>query len=588
MNVAIYDTTLRDGCQAYGFTLSVEDKLRVAQRLDALGFGYIEGGWPGSNPRDEQFFARARRQRWRNARLAAFGSTRRPSGGSGSPSGGSGSPSGGSGSPSGQSGSPGGSAADDPNLQLLLDAGTPVATIVGKASADQVRRVLGTTPEENLAMIADSVAFLKGAGREVMFDAEHFFDGYASDPDYALACLRAAAGAGADWVVLCDTNGGALPSAVGAACRHVRQAVDVGLGIHTHNDGELAVANALAAVEAGAAQVQGTINGYGERVGNANLCSIIPNLQLKMGFQCLPDSSMARLTELSRYVSEVGNAPHSLKLPYVGTEAFAHKAGLHVNAVLKAAENYEHVAPDVVGNRRRVLISDLSGRSNIQHKLDELGLSLSPEQTTQLLRDIKRRENQGMVYEDADASFELLALRALGDYTPGFNLLSYSVTTGHRSRPSRVSGSPSGRSDSPSGGSGSAGAEATVKVRVGREQVMAAAEGVGPVHALDGALRKALLEFYPHLSAVRLIDYKVRIVDAESTTAARVRVWIQATDGRRIWSTVGASPNIVSASATALVDSLDYSLLGVAGAEARERPLRGVRLPLRGAGLLTG
>jgi 2-isopropylmalate synthase len=319
MQVAIYDTTLRDGCQAHGFDLSVEEKLKVAQRLDALGFEYIEGGWPGSNPRDEQFFARAKRQRWRNARLAAFGSTRRA----------------------------GVRAEDDPNLRLLLDAETQVATIVGKASAEQVRLVFGVSREENLAMIADSVAFLKAAGRETMFDAEHFFDGYQADSDYALACLQAAADAGADWVVLCDTNGGTLPHALEAACRHVMQAVRTPVGIHTHNDSEVAVANALAAVAAGARQVQGTINGYGERVGNANLCSIIPNLQLKLGYRCLPPESLGQLTELSLYVSEVGNAPHTLKLPYVGAEAFTHKAGLHVNAVLKGPETYEHVAPDV-------------------------------------------------------------------------------------------------------------------------------------------------------------------------------------------------------------------------------------------------
>ncbi|GAC1319830.1 MAG: citramalate synthase [Chloroflexota bacterium] len=513
MNIAVYDTTLRDGCQARGFSLSVEDKLKVARRLDTLGFPYIEGGWPGSNPRDEQFFARAKRHRWRNARLAAFGSTRRA----------------------------GVSAEDDPNLRLLLEAETPVATIVGKASAAQVENVLGVPLAENLAMIADSVAFLKAAGLEVMFDAEHFFDGYRADREYALACLRAAEAAGADWLVLCDTNGGTLPHEVAGACRDVVAAVTTGVGIHTHNDSEVAVANTLAAIEAGCRQVQGTINGYGERVGNANLCSIIPNLQIKMGYSCLPTESLERLTELSRYVSDVGNAPHTLKLPYVGTEAFAHKAGLHVNAVLKGPENYEHVAPAVVGNERQVLISDLSGRSNIQHKLEELDLHLTPEQTFALLSEIKRRENGGMVYEDADASFELLALRIVGEHEPLFHLQSYSVTTRHQ-----------GRTD---------GAEATVKVRVGRDSVMAAAEGTGPVHALDAALRKALLELFPHLASVRLADYKVRVVDNESGTAARVRVWIQATDGHSVWSTVGASPNIVSASANALVDSLEYSLL---------------------------
>lgn len=523
MDVALYDTTLRDGCQAYGFSLSVEDKLRVAQRLDELGFAYIEGGWPGSNPRDEQFFARARRHRWRTARLAAFGSTRRA----------------------------GTTAEEDPSLRLLLDAETPVATIVGKASGEQVRVVLGVPPEENLAMIAESVAFLKAAGREVMFDAEHFFDGFSADPEYALACLRAAQEAGADWLILCDTNGGTLPHEMGAIVRRVVEDARARVGIHTHNDSEVAVANTLAAVEAGARQVQGTINGYGERVGNANLCSIIPNLQLKMGFSCLPPESVERLTELSRYVSEVGNAPHSLKLPYVGAEAFAHKAGLHVNAIVKGPQTYEHIAPDAVGNVRHVLVSDLAGRSNIQHKLAELGLTLTPDQTLVLLREVKRLEHQGFVFEDADASFELLVLRVSGVHVPGFALQTYSVTSRNQKR----------GNDS----------EATVKTRVGREDHMAAAEGVGPVHALDAALRKSLLAFYPHLSAVRLVDYKVRVVDNESGTAARVRVWIQATDGRHTWSTVGASPNIVSASAAALVDSLEYGLLTAERAEVGER-----------------
>jgi 2-isopropylmalate synthase len=519
VTIAIYDTTLRDGCQAYGFTLSVDDKIRVAQRLDEMGFAYIEGGWPGSNPRDEQFFARARRIRFKTAKLAAFGSTRRAYG----------------------------EADDDPNLQLLISAATPVATIVGKASADQVRLVLNVPLEENLAMIADSVRFLKDAGREVMFDAEHFFDGYAADPEYSLACLRAAAEAGADWVVLCDTNGGSLPSDIAAAVRRVVAEIPTAVGIHTHNDGELAVANTLIAIEAGATQVQGTINGYGERVGNANLCSIIPNLQLKLGHSCLPPASIGRLTDLSRYVSEVGNAPQTLKLPYVGAEAFAHKAGLHVNAVVKGPQTYEHVPPESVGNQRQVLVSDLSGRSNIVHKLQEMGLYLSPEETQALLRDVKKREHGGVVYEDADASFELLVLRTAERHDPAFHLVSYTVTTCHK-----------GRND---------GAEATVKVRVGSDRVMAAAEGNGPVHALDGALRAALVQFYPRIANVRLADYKVRVVDNESGTNARVRVWIRATDGDRYWNTVGASPNIVSASAAALLDSLEYSLLHVVDAE---------------------
>ncbi len=512
MKVAIYDTTLRDGCQAFGFSLTVDDKVRVAQRLDALGVSYIEGGWPGSNPRDEQFFQRARRLRWKHVRLAAFGSTRR------------------TGVPSEQ----------DPNLQLLLAAETPVATLVGKSSAEQVRVVLGIDPPENLDLIRDSVAYLKQVGREVVFDAEHFFDGYRDDPSYAIACLAAAADAGADWLVLCDTNGGTLPPSISDAVRDVVARFGSRVGIHTHNDGELAVANALAAVEAGAGQVQGTINGYGERVGNANLCSIIPNLQLKMGISCLPAGSMTELTDLSRYVSELGNGDRSLKLPYVGAEAFAHKGGLHANAVMKAAETYEHIAPQTVGNARQVLVSDLSGQSNIRMRLSELGLPSSGEQIRSLLGQLKRREHEGMEYEGADASFELLARRATGTHEPAFHLLSYSVTARrHRRGPS---------------------AEATVKVRVGNERTLAAAEGVGPVHALDRALRRSLLDAYPALAGVRLTDYKVRVVDNETGTGARVRVWMQATDGLRSWNTAGASPSIVTASADALVDSLEHYL----------------------------
>ncbi len=512
-HIAVYDTTLRDGCQAHGFSLSVDDKLKVARRLDDLGVEYIEGGWPGSNPRDEAFFEAARHETWRHARLAAFGSTRRP----------------------------GVRPEDDANLKLLFAADTPVATLVGKASLFQVRKVLGVSPEENLAMIADSVAFLAAASREVMLDAEHFFDGYRADPDYSLACLNVAANAGARWVVLCDTNGGSLPQQVESAVKRVCAEVRCAVGIHTHNDAELAVANTLAAIEAGAQQVQGTINGYGERVGNANLCSIVPNLELKLGYRCLPPGKLAEITEVSRYVSEVGSAAHSMRLPYVGAEAFAHKAGLHVNALMKGFETYEHVPPESVGNSRHVLVSDLSGQSNVRHKLEGLGLALNSEQTRALLLEVKTREHDGAAYEDADASFELLALRAAAAHAAPFELEEYSAVCGRRH--------------------GHEHAEATVKVKVGGERVLAVAEGLGPVHALDSALRQALLRFYPELASVRLADYKVRVVDNESGTDARVRVWIQAASGSRSWETVGASANIVSASAEALVDSLEYALV---------------------------
>ncbi len=517
VKVYIYDTTLRDGSQGEGVNFSVEDKLKIARKLDELGVDYIEGGWPGSNPKDEEFFRRARHLYLRHAKVAAFGSTRRAKI----------------------------RAEEDANLRLLLEAGTPTVTLVGKSSVFQVTRILGTTLEENLAMIADSVRLFKERGLEVIYDAEHFFDGFFSDRDYALMTLKTALEAGADWVVLCDTNGGRMPweirEATGAVLARFPGAA---VGIHTHNDCELAVANSLAAVQAGATQVQGTINGYGERCGNANLCSIIPNLQLKMGIQVLPPEKLATLTEVSRYVAEVANLAHNTHQPFVGASAFAHKGGLHANAVVKAHEAYEHIPPELVGNRRRILISELGGKSSVLYKLQQFGIDTSgnSDEVREMLDMVKRLENQGFAFENAEASFELLVRRSKPDYRAPFTVLDYLVISEKRSASTLV-------------------AEATVKVQVGDRILHTAAEGNGPVNALDSAIRKALLEFYPKLSAIRLTDYKVRVLDNERATAASVRVNIESTDGARSWSTVGSSTNVVEASWIALLDSLEYPLL---------------------------
>jgi len=525
--VTVYDTTLRDGCQGSGISLTTEDKLKIARALDRLGVAYIEGGWPGSNPKDIAFFERARRENWEHARIAAFGSTRRA----------------------------GVRADEDPNLRLLLEAGTPTVTIVGKASPFQVQQVLNTTLDENLRMVADSVAYLKAAGKEVFFDAEHFFDGYAEDPEYALTVLRAACEAGADAVVLCDTNGGTLTSPLAEAVRRAVRTVPCAVGIHTHNDCELAVANSIAAVEAGATQVQGTINGLGERVGNANLCSLIPVLEYKLGYRCLPPGHLARLTEISRYVAEVANLTHDPKLPFVGAQAFTHKAGLHVHAVAKTPAAYEHIPPEVVGNTRHILVSELSGRSNVVVKARSFGIDLSgqPEIVRRLVEQIKELEFLGFWFEDADASLELLIRRALPGYQAPFEVLDYTVLTEYR------------------GGRGML-AEATVKLRIGDQVFHTAAEGNGPVNALDQATRKALQGFYPQISEVRLEDYKVRVLDDHHGTGAKVRVWIRSGDHQRSWSTVGCSTNIIEASWMALADSLTYPLVvpapEIAGAAA--------------------
>ncbi len=528
MKVELYDTTLRDGTQMEGISLSVEDKLKIAQKLDELGVHYIEGGWPGSNPKDAEFFAAARSLRLQNAKIAAFGSTRRA----------------------------GVRAEDDANLRALLDAETPVVTLVGKASEMQVRQVLETSLEENLAMIADSVRFLKLEGRIVFFDAEHFFDGFQGNPQYALRCLRAAAEAGADCLALCDTNGGTVTSRVAEAVAAARTE-SAPIGIHAHNDADLAVANTLAAVEAGATHVQGTINGYGERCGNADLVSIIANLKLKMSVDCVSDGQLARLTEISHYVSEVANMVPDARAPYVGTSAFTHKAGMHVAAIVKRASSYQHIDPERVGNEKRVLVSELAGYRNVMTKLQEQGVEvpLNAEEARRLLERVKLMESQGYQYEGAEASFELLARRSLPDYQPPFELKDFLVVVRRHSEPER-------------GAAGEMLAEAAVKLQVGGETMHTVAEGDGPVNALDLAVRKALVEFHPEVHVVKLVDYKVRIVDSPSGTAAIVRVLLESTDGEHTWTTVGCSPNIIEASWLALSDSLEWWLVRRSGGRA--------------------
>jgi 2-isopropylmalate synthase len=515
-SVSLYDTTLRDGTQGEGVAFSMEDKVRIATRLDAIGIHYIEGGWPGSNPKDMRFFRRMQDVPLKHARLAAFGMTRRP----------------------------GVVVSEDANIRALLEAGAPVATIVGKSWDFHVTDVLGTTRDENLAMIADTVAYLRARVEEVVFDAEHFFDGFRADPDYALATIRTAAGAGAAWLVLCDTNGGTLPGPLAEIVREVRGRVGAGLGIHVHNDAECAVANSLAAVAEGVGQVQGTINGYGERCGNANLVSVIANLALKMDVDCIPPGSLRELRKLSRFVSELANRTPWSAQPYVGDSAFAHKGGMHVAAVQKHPGTYEHVDPEAVGNHRRVLVSELAGRSNIVWKAREYGIDLDADtpDSRRILEELKVLEDQGFQFEGAEASFELLMERALGRGRRFFDLHAY-----------RVIVEESGADAEPV-------AEATVRLSVRGVPEHTAATGNGPVNALDHALRKALEEFYPPLRDVRLLDYKVRILDESKGTAAKTRVLITSGDGEETWGTVGVADNIIEASWRALVDSIEYKL----------------------------
>ena len=517
--VTIYDTTLRDGTQGTGISFSVLDKIRVAEKLDGFGVHYIEGGWPGSNPKDAEFFAEARKRTWKNAKIAAFGSTRRGNL----------------------------KVEDDPQVRALLDAETPVVTLVGKSWILHVREVLNVTPEENCAMIRETVAFFKAKGREVCYDAEHFFDGYKEDPEYAVSTLLAAVEGGADLPVLCDTNGGTLPEEVARIVGDVVARIGRPVGIHTHNDCGLAVANALAAVRAGAVQIQGTVNGYGERVGNCNLTTLIPNLQLKMGIPVVPD--LPRLRELSLFVDELANCQHDIRAPYVGATAFAHKGGIHVNAVQKLARSYEHIRPQEVGNKQNILISELSGQSNVLLKAEALGLKLekgSPK-VMEILTEIKRRESLGYEFEAADGSLDLLIRKVLQHHQPLFELLEYHCTF-------RRSGSDADEGDT---------CEATIKLLINGERVYTVDEGDGPVNALDAALRKALRPAYPQIDEIKLEDYKVRILDGNQGTAARTRVLIVSTDGKNDWGTVGVSGNVIEASWLALVDAIEFKLLAL-------------------------
>ena len=523
--VEIYDTTLRDGSQQVGLDLTVADKLRVAVALDALGVDVVEGGWPGSNPKDAEFFARVGELNLKHAQLAAFGATRMPRRG----------------------------VDDDANLAALLAAQTPIVTLVGKAWTLHVDEALRTTREENLAMVADSVAYMAAAGRRVVFDAEHFFDGYRADPGYAHAVLDAAISAGADTLALCDTNGGTLPDDAARVVAEVAARVgsSVRVGVHFHNDSACAVANSVVAVSGGALHVQGAANGYGERCGNADLFAIIAGLELKRGHELLPPGRLAELASTARTIAEFANLPLASRQPYVGSSAFTTKAGLHASAIARRPDAYAHVDPGAVGNQQRVLVSELAGRSNVLAKAEELGLELSPEQATEVLDQVKEAEYRGYAYEAADASFELLVRKIVGALPAWFTLDSYRVMIERSAAEDR--------------------SEAIVRLRLGDERVVAVGDGVGPVHALDQALRRALSGFYPALSGIHLIDYKVRILDGRAATSAVTRVMLTSGDSVGEWTTVGVSDDIVTASWEALAEGLAYGLLR-AGAEPPGAP----------------
>ena len=528
--VHIYDTTLRDGTQCEGVALSKTDKVRTAEKLDAFGIRYIEGGWPGSNPRDMAFFEAMRGRTLKQARLTAFGSTRRASC----------------------------KPENDPNLQTLLEAETPVVTIFGKSWLLHVHDVLRVSPDTNLDLVGDSCSYLRDHDREVVFDAEHFFDGYRDNPEYALAVLERAVAYGATTVVLCDTNGGTLPHEISQVCDVVAKRLpeEVVLGIHCHNDGECAVANSLAAVNAGARHVQGTINGFGERCGNANLCSIIPALDIKMNYACLGEGALQHLSELSMFTYDLANMHPDTRQPYVGRSAFAHKGGMHVNAVRKNPQTFEHIEPEAVGNQRRILVSDLSGSSNIALKAAEHDIKLDSKgpQVKAILAELKRLEAEGYAYEAADASFKLLVQKVLKKHKPFFDLEGFRVIVEKRGP------------DQPCL------SEATIKVSVEGEKELAAAEGDGPVNALDRALRKALIPFFPDIASVHLRDFKVRILEGEDGSAARTRVLIESGDGQEYWGTVGVSENIIEASWEALLDSVEYILFRNSESDKTTRP----------------
>jgi 2-isopropylmalate synthase len=522
--IELYDTTLRDGMQGEGMSLSAQEKLRVAHRLDGLGIDLIEAGFPSSNPKELELFDLLSRERFQHAELVAFGMTRRRDL----------------------------AAQDDPALRVLADSCAPVCTLVGKTWGLHLEKVVRVDREENLRMISDSVAFLRGAGKRVIYDAEHFFDGYADDPQYALACLRAAGEAGAETVVCCDTNGGSLPDRVALAMADVASALGpsgLRVGIHTHNDAGCAVANTLAAVHQGATHVQGTMNGYGERCGNANLVTIIPNLQLKLGHQCLTAQQLASLTETAHFLDELLNFTPNPDQPYVGRNAFAHKGGMHVAGVTADPATFEHIDPAVVGNRREVLVSELSGKGTVQSRALEAGLPLDDERATRLIDRVKELEHQGYHFEAADGSFELLLRKETGEYEPLFTLEHWRVIVemGHM---------------------GHVETEATIKIWAppgpDGERYVRTAEGNGPVHALDRALRDAIGELYPHLADIQLENFKVRLIDEHAGTASVTRVLIDATDGEEVWGSIGVSENIIEASWKALVDSLEYGMQRVA------------------------
>ncbi|ADU64964.1 citramalate synthase [Desulfurispirillum indicum] len=517
MDVKLYDTTLRDGTQSEDISFTVEDKLHVAQLLDDFGIHYIEGGWPGSNPKDIEFFHAVKKLNLKNARISAFGSTRRAKL----------------------------TCEEDPNIQALLESQAPVACIFGKTWDFHVTTALQISLEQNLEIIEDSLAYLKKNVEEVFYDAEHFFDGYKANPEYAIKTLLAAQRGGAETIVLCDTNGGTLPFELGAIIEEVKKHISVPLGIHCHNDSELAVANSITAVKHGITQVQGTINGFGERCGNANLISIIPNLKLKMGLDCVSDQGLRKLNHLSHSVRELANLGEWKNQPYTGKSAFAHKGGIHVSAILKNPETYEHIAPEVVGNKRRVLVSDLSGRSNIQYKIEEMGLDIDMNDPSvqEVVQKIKDLENQGYAYEGAEASMELLLQKSRGNLPEYFKLRGYRVVDERREQDAEPI------------------SEATVRLEAPNNEVYhTAAMGDGPVDALNSALRKALIQFYPILDEVTLVDYKVRILNTTVGTKAKTRVLIESTDGKSTWSTVGVHCDIIRASYLALVDSIRYKL----------------------------
>lgn len=513
--IQIFDTTLRDGTQGEKVTFSADDKLRIAHRLDEFGIHYIEGGWPGSNPRDMEFFEKAKSRSFKQAKIVAFGSTCRADN----------------------------SPAEDPNICALIEADTPAVSIFGKSWVLHVEKALGITKEKNLEIISGSVNYLKQQGKEVIYDAEHFFDGYKDDPEYTLATLHAAERAGADVLVLCDTNGGTLTSEIAAIVREVKDRSGTKLGIHAHNDCELAVANSLAAVEAGCEHVQGTINGYGERCGNTNLCSAIPNLQFKQGYACVPDEQLKNLVSLSGFVSEIANLNPDIRLPYVGRSAFAHKGGIHVSAVMKNEQTYEHIRPEKIGNQRRVLVSDLSGKSNVRYKTEELDIELdeNSEKVADIVDHLKTLENEGFQFEAAEASFELLVKKMTGQWDELFVLEGFRVIIEKNA-------------------AGADRAEATIRIKVNGQPEHSASEGTGPVNALDRALRKALQKFYPQVPDMKLQDYKVRVLNEKDGTRARVRVLIDSSENGNSWGTVGVSQNIIDASWQALSDSFAYYL----------------------------